>query len=389
MKRFVNTSLLMGLVLLALPALGAETVQITINSSSPTLVGTGLIAQSGDRFLIQAEGALRLAGGRPFMDGWFDPSGLGSLERAGQVFGDSPFGILLGTWYGSLENGDVLGELAGFTAQGGFLGNELMLGLNMDADDQAALVGAFKIHVTRYQAEEADEVTLILDSDSPRPLGTGITMASGDKLLVVGQGAARTVGSTRPVIQGWFDASGLGRLRRAGQIFPDMPYGSLLATFNNLENGFYAGDAMGRDAQPVDVDKELKLALNMDADDQAGMEGAIVAHVLRINDAGISSAGGSVPGAGSIVGVQNYPNPFNPRTTIRFELGSAQMVRATVVDVSGRVVSELAAREFAAGSHELAWDGRDNTGRGLASGTYFLRLQAGQAIESHKLTLVQ
>ena len=43
----------------------------------------------------------------------------------------------------------------------------------------------------------------------------------------------------------------------------------------------------------------------------------------------------------------------------------------------------------AAGSDQLTFDGRDDTSRELAAGVYFLRLRAGDAIATHKLTLVR
>jgi len=84
------------------------------------------------------------------------------------------------------------------------------------------------------------------------------------------------------------------------------------------------------------------------------------------------------------------PNPFNPRTAIRFELPAATTVVLRIHDVQGRVVRTLAAGEsFAAGRHELAWDGTDETGRALASGAYVLRLAAGSVVRSERLMLLR
>ncbi len=66
------------------------------------------------------------------------------------------------------------------------------------------------------------------------------------------------------------------------------------------------------------------------------------------------------------------PNPFNPSTTLSFRCAQAGLVEVAVYDLMGRRVTELAHREFAAGEHQLQWDGRDTRGVPVASGTYFM-----------------
>ena len=74
---------------------------------------------------------------------------------------------------------------------------------------------------------------------------------------------------------------------------------------------------------------------------------------------------------------QNYPNPFRPETgtTIDFSLESTSTVRLVLFDVNGRTVRTLMEGTRAAGEHTLQWDGRDGSGRLLASGTYLCRLE--------------
>lgn len=96
-----------------------------------------------------------------------------------------------------------------------------------------------------------------------------------------------------------------------------------------------------------------------------------------------------VPGAaGPDLG--GYPNPFNPRTTLRFTLPAAADVTLEVHDLAGRLVRRLARGALPAGEHEVAWDGTDEAGRGVASGQYVARLLAGgSAPVTRKLTLVR
>jgi aminopeptidase N len=89
------------------------------------------------------------------------------------------------------------------------------------------------------------------------------------------------------------------------------------------------------------------------------------------------------------VALSSYPNPFNPATKLVYELPRASAVRLEIYDVAGRRVATLVEAQRPAGHHEVAWDGRDDAGAQLPSGTYFGRLVAGDRVSSHKLTLVE
>lgn len=70
-----------------------------------------------------------------------------------------------------------------------------------------------------------------------------------------------------------------------------------------------------------------------------------------------------------------YPNPFRSGTTVRFTLPGAGPVRLAVHDLAGRRLRTLASGEWAAGAHEVRWDGLDERGAPVARGTYFVRLE--------------
>ena len=83
------------------------------------------------------------------------------------------------------------------------------------------------------------------------------------------------------------------------------------------------------------------------------------------------------------------PNPFNPQTQIRFTLGEPGRVELAIYDLRGQKIRTLIAGELPAGPHAAAWAGIDDQGRGVASGLYLLRLQAGPALLTQKLHLVR
>lgn len=95
----------------------------------------------------------------------------------------------------------------------------------------------------------------------------------------------------------------------------------------------------------------------------------------------------SVPTATHLVGA--YPNPFNPMTTVKFSLDRDQHVSLYVYDMNGRRVSELASHTFSAGDHSLVWQGRDSSGRALASGNYLLRMVTESSVQTSKMMLVR
>lgn len=83
------------------------------------------------------------------------------------------------------------------------------------------------------------------------------------------------------------------------------------------------------------------------------------------------------------------PNPFNPRTTIKFDLPEGGPVRLSVFDVAGRLVRTLVDDTMPQGSHEAVWDGRDSSGREVASGSYLARLEFGGKVETVRMGLIR
>lgn len=76
------------------------------------------------------------------------------------------------------------------------------------------------------------------------------------------------------------------------------------------------------------------------------------------------------------------PNPANGGLSIAFALPSAARAKVQVFDLAGRYVTTLLDETIAAGDRTLRWDARDESGRAVASGTYFVRLEALGRTES-------
>jgi len=79
------------------------------------------------------------------------------------------------------------------------------------------------------------------------------------------------------------------------------------------------------------------------------------------------------------------PNPFAAGTTIRFTLARPGHASLRVFDVTGRLVRTLVDGERPAGAAEVRWDGRDETGRPVGSGLFFVRLRSAGLEEARRV----
>lgn len=117
----------------------------------------------------------------------------------------------------------------------------------------------------------------------------------------------------------------------------------------------------------------------VDADGRAGAYSALL---------NPPPTGAPLPGLRFWVGSAT-PNPFNPTTRVEFSLPRAGMVTAEVLDVRGRRVRVLLRTTLSEGRHQVSWDGRDDSGAGVASGAYVFRLRTDGAEQTRRLLLVK
>ncbi len=87
--------------------------------------------------------------------------------------------------------------------------------------------------------------------------------------------------------------------------------------------------------------------------------------------------------------LSNYPNPFNPETTISYTLPVSGSVSLDIYNSRGQLVRSLINEELPAGAHALVWNGRDDFGKGVASGLYLCRIACNGQQETRKLLLIK
>lgn len=87
--------------------------------------------------------------------------------------------------------------------------------------------------------------------------------------------------------------------------------------------------------------------------------------------------------------VSNFPNPFNPTTTIEFTLPEQSLVKVEVYDILGSKIVTLVNKELSAGQKRLVWNGKNDNGMQMVSGTYIYKITAGNSSVSKKMMLLK
>ena len=83
------------------------------------------------------------------------------------------------------------------------------------------------------------------------------------------------------------------------------------------------------------------------------------------------------------------PNPLNPKADISFTLTQPGRVTISIYDLRGRLVRRVLDENRAVGAQTVAWRGDDSAERHVASGTYYVRIQAPQGQEVRAVTVLK
>lgn len=85
----------------------------------------------------------------------------------------------------------------------------------------------------------------------------------------------------------------------------------------------------------------------------------------------------------------NHPNPFNNETMIRYYLPAVTYTTLKIYDLNGKLIRNLVNGIMESGMHTLRWDGRNNRGQLVPSGTYIYQLDNQGHTISKKLVLIK
>ncbi|MCK9557284.1 MAG: FlgD immunoglobulin-like domain containing protein [Candidatus Cloacimonadaceae bacterium] len=84
-----------------------------------------------------------------------------------------------------------------------------------------------------------------------------------------------------------------------------------------------------------------------------------------------------------------YPNPFNPSITIAYEIAEAGPVSLEIYNTKGQKIRTLVSETKASASYKAVWDGKDASGRSVATGSYLLKMRAPGFDTMRKITLMK
>ena len=87
--------------------------------------------------------------------------------------------------------------------------------------------------------------------------------------------------------------------------------------------------------------------------------------------------------------MQAYPNPFNPSTTIEYEVGRTGNATLKIFNLKGEHVRTLVQGWHFNGAHKVVWNGRDDSGMKVPSGTYIYQLSSSDVTFSKRVTLLK
>jgi len=82
-----------------------------------------------------------------------------------------------------------------------------------------------------------------------------------------------------------------------------------------------------------------------------------------------------------------FPNPSRGDFSYSINLLEATRAKVSIFDITGRLVENLLDKDLAAGSHDLTW--RAGSTKNLASGVYYLRLDADDMQQSRKFIVLE
>ena len=107
------------------------------------------------------------------------------------------------------------------------------------------------------------------------------------------------------------------------------------------------------------------------------------------HEGGHGDEGDDGGGKGCKIKPRVRPNPLNPQAELSFTISREGMVRVAIYDMKGRLVKSLLDGFRGVGDQTLTWDGSNTRSQRVASGVYFLRIQAPEGEVVQRVAVVK
>jgi len=227
-----------------------------------------------------------------------------------------------------------------------------------------------------------DETVTVEVDESQAWTDTGLDVTAGKLLIILSQGTYSAWGSSYNHWYHWLDSEGVipdGGSGPEGPL-PGYPGGCLIARIDDGEP-FYIGQFM-----IIELQASGRLYLGFNDPGPSDNRGLVMSFIWLFATA-TDVYDASAPGFIHLS--QNFPNPFNPQTRIEFTLNKESKAILKIYSSDGRLVRTLLNERLPSGRNAVDWDGKDDKGHGVSSGTYFYRLAADGVQLTEKAVLIR
>ncbi|MEO0127034.1 MAG: N-acetylmuramoyl-L-alanine amidase [candidate division WOR-3 bacterium] len=153
----------------------------------------------------------------------------------------------------------------------------------------------------------------------------------------------------------------------------DLPRRKLMIERFFIDSGLYS-------------DGVVELAIDNQSFPKAVLSGFVVFEFSKENreTSSLTESRKDITGGFSI---HAMPNPAKGNIQINYQLPVSGEIKLKIFSATGQII-RLISDQRPVGSYSLLWDGRDNQGRIVPNGVYFVRLESGDKVKSDKIILL-
>jgi hypothetical protein len=108
--------------------------------------------------------------------------------------------------------------------------------------------------------------------------------------------------------------------------------------------------------------------------------------IYGVSGSGAPLVSAPIAAAPALAGARVSPNPATVAARIVFAMPRTGHAEVDIIDTAGRHVRSIASGTFAAGAHDLTWNGRDDRGKAAGPGVYFVRVAGAGGERTSRLT---
>ncbi|MBA4311871.1 MAG: hypothetical protein C0417_04480 [Chlorobiaceae bacterium] len=241
----------------------------------------------------------------------------------------------------------------------------------------------FFVFLAFYAASFAQDITpignlgfpAVVVSNTEAWTSTGIILTKDSSYVILVQGVAATNGNTVSNTDLWIGPEGMGGpdwMMAPDGPLPGAASHSVIGKIGSTGTTFYIGKNCSFKANVIG---ELYLGIN--DKDFSDNYGYYVAFITKYHHGLPPDLVEKTQGFPENISIsQNYPNPFNPNTNIEYKITKQGNVEIGIYDINGRLVKSLLNTTQHAGSYTIQWNGQDENGGVVSSGTYFYQVKS-------------